>query len=144
MAKKKVVKKTEKTGCKKCDADIRENTSFCYNCGTSLTDDETTPTPEVAPEIAPEIEPESNDEHVADAKTRTALDDLAERLRLGEEADNKLAKAAAERKKARVVRKPREFTWESSEETPNGMLMIAALLITLLAGIVVLLTVLWK
>lgn len=126
--------------CEKCGADVRENTAFCYNCGTPVV--ETEPIVDEPDEILIE---ESNGDYPAEDATKSALDDLAERLKLDEEADDKLAKAAAERKKARVKqRKPKEFTWESSEDSSGGLLVVVALLISLVAGIVVFLTVFWR
>lgn len=120
----------ENAVCVKCGVDVRENTTFCYNCGTPVAESEF------------DVETEFNGDGVVDDKTKSALDDLAGRLKLDEDEDKKLAKAAAERKKARVnQRKPKEFTWESSEDSSNGMLVVVALVIALLAGIMVFLTV---
>ncbi len=119
--------------CEKCGADVREGTAFCYNCGSSLVEE---------PIVVPDLE--SNDKESVDEKTKAALEDLAERLKREEENDDKLAKAAAERKKARVSsRKPKSATWEQSDD-PGGFLVIAALAIAVLAGVVVFLTVFWK
>ncbi len=131
----------EKATCVKCEVDVRENTSFCYNCGTPLNGTELVSN---EPEAAPRNDKESV-ENAAVEKPKTALEDLAEKLKLDEESDNKLAKAAAKRKKARVSqRKQLEFKWESNEETHVGLLMAVAGLIALLAGVVVFLTVFWK
>ena len=77
---------------------------------------------------------------------RSALDELAERLNEedAEEAD-KLAAAAAERKKARVKpRKKRQMVWEPVDEGPGPMFIGLTLLICLLAAVIVFLTVYWK
>lgn len=127
--------------CEKCGADVRENTAFCYNCGTPVVV-EAEPALE---EVESAIDDASIGEEPSDDATKSALDDLAERLKLDEEADNKLARAAAERKKARVKqRKSNEFRWESSEDSAGGMVVVVALLVSLVAGIVVFLTVFWR
>lgn len=129
----------EKAVCQNCQADVREGTAFCYNCGVPVAQPgiEEMATIDEATDVAePQIDP----------KTKAALDDLAERLKLDEEEDKKLAKAAAERRKARVSQRKmsREFAWENSNESLGGPLLIATLLIAFFAAIVVLFTVFWK
>lgn len=124
----------EKAICENCGVEVRENTSFCYNCGIS-----------VVPEPLPEefgLQDEAED---VDPQTKAALDDLAERLKKGEEDDEKLAKAAAERRKARVKqRKPKEYTWEPEEEGVGIKMLVAIGAIILISGVIVFLLVFWK
>jgi uncharacterized Zn finger protein (UPF0148 family) len=119
--------------CSKCGAEVREGTAFCYACGGRVTDDR-----------VPENKETSNG---VDAKSQAALDDLAQKLRGDDETrvpDDKLAKAAEERKKARVTqRKSRDFVWEPRNDMPVGFL-ISALVVLIVAVMVILITVVWK
>ena len=128
----------EKVTCAKCDAPVRENTVFCYNCGNRVTDDPAIETAEAA-----ELNGSEGD---VDARTKAALDEMVERFRVDEvEHDNKLAQAAAERKKARVSqRKPREFIWEPQDDSSSNLIVVLAVLITVVTAVVVILTVFWK
>ncbi|HTH51537.1 MAG TPA: zinc ribbon domain-containing protein [Pyrinomonadaceae bacterium] len=119
----------DKEACSKCGAEVRENTAFCYACGNRVATEEPV-----------------NGKTEVDANTRAALDDLAEKLSSDEqpEAGDKLAKAAAERKKARVSqRKPKEFVWEPYDETPQGLLLATAAAFIIAVFVVVVLVV-WK
>jgi uncharacterized Zn finger protein (UPF0148 family) len=129
---------TENAVCGKCGAEVREGTVFCYACGARV----------VVPPEADKIktEPEANGSgQVVDKETQAALDDLAEKLQGTEVTDtDRLAKAATERKKARVVqKKSRDFTWEPREDAPVSILILA-LFAAVLVAIVVFVTVVWK
>jgi uncharacterized Zn finger protein (UPF0148 family) len=125
---------TAKEVCEKCGADVREGTTFCYNCGSPLV--------ELEPAIEEIVQPE---ETKVDDNTKAALDDLAERLRLDEDEDKKLAKAAAERKRARISqRRSSQYTWESSDDSSGIFLLIGALVIAFLAGAAVFIAVFWR
>lgn len=140
MPKKKTV--VEKPVCGKCGADVRENTAFCYNCGSSIT-----PEPEIehAEAIAPEPEPEAEPEPEIDERGRSALDDLAERLKQEEADSEKLAKAAAERKRARIrQRQPKEVIWEPDAGPAGLSLIVTAVVLALLAVLVVFFTIYWR
>jgi len=128
----------EKEVCEKCGVDVRENTVFCYNCGSPVGED--------SDELIPEEPAASNgDSSDLDAETQAALQDLAQKFKIDEEADNKLAKAAAERKKARVgQRKSKEFVWEPSDDSSGRLLFLGALLVAAAVAAVVFLTVFWK
>lgn len=124
----------ENAVCAECGVDVRENTMFCYNCGSPVGEIPTQPL--IASNV---VEPEVDDE------TQAALNELAEKLKIDEDADNKLAKAAAERKKARInQRRSTEYTWEPTEESSTGLIILLAILITLIAAGIVFLTVLWR
>ncbi|MEO6050891.1 MAG: zinc ribbon domain-containing protein [Pyrinomonadaceae bacterium] len=119
----------EKTVCEKCGVNIRENTQFCYNCGSS---------------VGARLVEDSNASQV-DAETQAALADLAEKFKIDEDADDKMAKAAAERKKARVIpRKTKEFVWESKDEASGRLVFLIALLITVTAAAIVFVAVFWR
>ncbi len=130
----------EKAICDNCGADVREGTAYCYNCGVPVSE-------VLSTESAANPEDRSFAESEApDAKTQAALDELAEKLKFDEEEDKKLAKAAAERRKARVSQRKRskEFTWEGADESPGGLLVLVTIVIAIFAALVVLFTVLWK
>ena len=97
--------KVKKDICEECGVDVRENTAFCYNCGSRVA------------ELPVEQAPDTNGAGPkVDLETQAALKDLAEKFKIDEEADNKLARAAAERKKARISqRRSNEYTWEPTE-----------------------------
>lgn len=125
----------EQAACQECGAAVRENTIFCYSCGTRL-----------APDDVKEADtiPENG---VGDARddTRAALDELAVKLKADETDDDKLAKAAAQRKKARVRRhRPKEVVWEPIDDSANGIIVVVAVLTALAAGVIVLFTVVWR
>jgi predicted amidophosphoribosyltransferase len=129
-----MVETVEKEVCRECGVDVRENTTFCYNCGSRVA------------ELPAATVPESNgSEPEVDAETRAALDDLAEKFKIDEEADNRLAKAAAERKKARLSqRRSNEYTWAPVEDRSSGLILLVALLITVITAVIVFLTVVWR
>src|SRR5438309_1093975 len=121
--------------CAKCGAEIREGSAFCHACGGRVKADE------VAAESS------NGSLRSNDAETQAALDDLAAKLK-GDapttEPENKLTKAAEERKKARgTQRRAREFVWEPHDEFPV-VLLIAVLVVLVAAVLTVLVTVVWK
>jgi len=84
------------------------------------------------------------------ANAREALDDLARKLNDDDAAlekkgqGDRIAKAAAERKKARVSQKRgRQFVWEPRADVPIS-LFIAVVLIVVAAVVAVFVTVVWK
>jgi len=124
----------EKQICEKCGADVREKTAFCYNCGesvlTAFVEDEST---------GPNGSSEPKDE------TKAALDDLADKFKIDEEEDDRLAKAAAERRKARVSnRKSARYEWQPTEDSPNLLFLLLTAAIFVLAVVAVVLTAIWK
>ncbi len=121
--------------CDSCGVDVRENTLFCYNCGSSVAE---------APAAETVFDVETNGAVVAkDTETQAALADLAERFKIDEvEDEGKLAKAAAERRKARIkLRKPAVFVWEPAEDSSNRVIVLLAVLVTVIAAAAVFLTV---
>lgn len=116
--------------CDSCGVAVRENTAFCYNCGKRLV------------EPAAEI----NGDHSAGISDegKAALDDLAARLKVDENAD-RIKNATAERKKARVApRKAAEEIWIADETRSGLMLFVISLVIFLLVMTIVFFTVYWK
>ena len=126
----------EKQVCEKCGAGVRENTVFCYACGERVE-------PPSVVDPADEIAGNGTKEE-ADPDTQAALNDLAERFKIDEEEDGRLAKAAAERKKARVSnRKTVQYVWEP-DDSPNHLFLVLAVVIAIIAAVAVLLTVWWR
>lgn len=127
----------EKEICENCGADVRENTLFCYNCGSRVA--ETDPGPIAKPE-----EPAD----VGSSEAESALADLAKKIKIEPPSEDevKRSKAAADRKKARGgPRKQRQVTWEPADEDgPNRILLLVSLLIAVMAGAVVFVMTFWK
>ncbi len=111
----------DKAVCGKCDAEVREGTTFCYNCGAQV----------AAPEVAAPVEKTSVDEIVEEKTDDTAT------------SGEKLSRAAEQRRKARVSqRKSNEYTWEPTPDSP--LVLIIALVIAAVALAIVFVTVYWK
>ncbi len=123
----------EKQVCDKCGVDVRENTAFCYNCGASVVSS------------FGEIAGANGNDAAVDDKARSALDDLAAKFKIDEEEDGRLAKAAAERRKARVGnRKSTRYQWQPADESPDLLFILLTVAIVGLAALAVALTVFWK
>lgn len=123
----------EKPVCESCGADAREGTTFCYACGKPLSE---------PIEISAEAIHTSNGSTVS-PEAQSALDDLADRFRIEEpSADEKLAQAAAERKRARVRARRNEIVWEPASD--NRLFIVFTLLIAVVTAVVVLIAVYWK
>lgn len=122
----------EKATCEKCGADVRENTLFCYNCGNRFG--------EAIKQTNGAVPNDMSDE------TKSALDDLAARFKIEEpESSDKLALAAAQRKKARVTpKRKKDEVWEGAEGRSGGVFFVISLLIFLMVAAVVFITVYWK
>jgi flagellar biosynthesis/type III secretory pathway M-ring protein FliF/YscJ len=126
----------DKEVCAKCGVDVREDTQFCYNCGGP-----------VAAVPATDATTTNGEETPASDETQAALDDLAEKLRADDAPEgDKLAIAAAARKKARVSkRQVKKVRWEPREDDLSaGWVLMAAVIVTVIVAIVVVLTVVWK
>ncbi len=122
----------ERDTCSNCGVDVRENTQFCYNCGS----------PVDASGIAVAAGPQ--DVNRSDAETKAALDELAEKLSNIDESD-KLAKAAAERKQARVSRKKtKEFVWEENSNNSGTLIVLISLLIAAFTAFAVYFSIFWR
>lgn len=120
----------EKATCETCGVDVRENTLFCYNCGSKL-------------DVVAAPASNGSAALISDGG-KAALDDLAERLRQSDGEEEKLAKAASERKKARIIqRKQREFVWEPRDDT-TALPLLFAIVVTVVTLLVVFLLVVWK
>ncbi len=122
----------EKATCENCGSDVRDNTVFCYNCGKKFEQDGNAFNGTETASISDEAQ--------------TALDDLAASLSVDNaESEDKLALAAAERKKARVApKKTKEVIWEADDTRSGFGFFIGSLFIFLLVAVVVFITVYWK
>ena len=128
----------EKAVCLSCGADVRDDTTFCYNCGKPL---------ERASTTIAEASRNGTTEEVPIEKPDTDLSKELERMRVEEETNSRdrLAMAAAKRKRARTSqRKPRQMVWVSAEESSNIVYILVTIVITATAAGVVLLTLYWK
>jgi hypothetical protein len=148
----------EKAICEKCGVDARENTLFCYNCGNRLSDSEMFGGSESEirslnddassePVGKPDTRLEDATSDGVNLKAKAALNELAERIRIEPPGidDEAVALAAARRKKARGARiKPRECVWEPVEGPPGRLMLIIVGVITILAALAVVVTVVWK
>ena len=123
--------------CSNCGVAVREHTQFCYNCGNSVADDLKVESSQTAV---------SNGLHSAnDAESRDALDDLAKRLKDDELTSDKLAKAAARRRKARAGQRktgPKQVVWEPVDELSAGLIILLAIMICAITALIVYLVVL--
>ena len=120
---------TEKATCNKCGVDVREGTSFCYNCGNEVE------------ELHDEKGSQNNEADDVTAISAVS-DEPVDSVKVNDDAD-KLARAADQRRKSRVgLHKPKEYVWEPVDDFRFAGL--AALLIVAIALGVVFLTVYWK
>lgn len=120
----------EKDKCGNCGVDVRENTNYCYNCGSIV----------VGEEDSLEHGSKGTEQ---DAKTKAALEDLENRFRIDDDEGISLAKAAAERKKARVSsRKTIKYEWEPIHGV-NPVFIIFVAVFVLFAVMAVIMMVYW-
>ena len=132
----------EKTVCEKCGVTVRENTSFCYSCGSPIVQVKIVDASVAGADAAPDA---NGAPAKLDVASQTALDDLAKMFNVDEAVDDKLAKAATERKKARVSqRKVKTIVWEPVEDSSTIPLVLFAAVITVIVAGVVILMVFWK
>ena len=139
----------EKAICHECGVEARENTQFCYNCGTARIEAQSVvdgqegedgtgqgPTKEAS------VDSSSNG---TVSPSGTALDELTARLKAEEPVDEKLAQAAEKRRKARVIRRqPKRYKWEPETDMLAARLLVFSVLIAFVAAVVVLITIFWK
>ena len=121
----------EKVVCQKCGAGVRDGTTFCYNCGSSV----------AGLSVADEAEKiETNVDAIEPASTS---DGFTETIKLDAPDGDKLSRAADQRRKSRAsLRKPKEYTWEPADDFRTVLLI--ALLIAAIALGVVFVAVFWK
>jgi hypothetical protein len=128
---------TERPACVHCGVDVRDGTSFCYNCGKSV---------EIPISKPDEQLHVSNGSAPVSDEARVALDDLERRFKAEDVADeNRLAQAAAERKRARVRSARRnEVVWDAAEPGVSVAFVVFTLIIVAITAVVVLIAVYWK
>ena len=90
----------EKAVCAACDAEIRDESLFCYNCGTA---------------VAPVVEPIAEPAEIAEPPVATKRPELRS--------------AASLRKHRRAYnRQPIEISWEPRENSPTAFILATVLL----------------
>jgi len=123
----------EKATCENCGVDVRENTQFCYNCGKPVAD------------IEIDVAASNGTAPAVSTEAQAALDDLAARFTPGEATDDdKLAQAAAERKRARVRARRNEVVWEPADGATGRLFVLVTILIFVMTAAVVMIAVYWK
>ena len=121
--------------CANCGVDVRENTLFCYNCGSRL----------VAEVV---VEGASGDAvRISKAANEGVLDSLSQQLEIeskGSE-NERLARAAEKRRKSRLeMRRSNEFTWEATDDRSSFVYLAFAFTVAIIAAAIVFLIVIWK
>lgn len=139
--------------CQACGADVRPNSMFCYNCGSSVTNGKT----EVSDVWLRESLAEENGETSAQSHETTKLDAavVEEKLAAPREIEEvektekfpktttiqeeaKLKSAAAMRRKAKSFQqKEVQVVWEDAEDASNAKLIIASVLLLIFAVAIV-------
>ncbi|MBL8181409.1 MAG: hypothetical protein JNL64_07315 [Blastocatellia bacterium] len=117
--------------CAECDADVREGTQFCYNCGKSVLVPQPDPEEVKVDSEALETVPET-DEIVSadDTKDLENADKAARR-----------ASAALERKRSRVSSKRQtKVVWEAPGPSADRVYLLICILLFVIAVAVVALT----
>jgi len=110
--------------CMSCGADVRDGTYYCYACGKPVV------TEPAGKSDVPELSETGPTKGLVKSKS---------------DKSEKLATAAAERKKSRVGhRKPKQVVWEEPGTGSNRVFVLVSLLIFIIAGGVVFLTVFMK
>ncbi|HMT09443.1 MAG TPA: zinc ribbon domain-containing protein [Pyrinomonadaceae bacterium] len=110
--------------CAECDAEVREGTQFCYNCGKSV--------------LLPESEPVTED-IVLDEQAPEKPDDTAE-LENADKAARR-ASAALERKRSRVSSKRQtKVVWVEPGPAADRVYLLVCILLFVIAVAVVALT----
>ena len=134
--------------CNSCQADVRPESLFCYNCGESLDIENTDQsvdilpqeeeiTPEDAPiekpdtEILPDEDSETNAKIIkTDAGQAAKIKEAAEKLNDKPE----LESAASLKKRGKTVKtKEVIITWEEHENAPNAWFIAITIFLTLFA-----------
>ena len=119
----------KKQGCENCGVEVRENTQFCHNCGKSVLE---------KGQDAMHVTADSNGAipNETSGEARSALDDLADKLNTDRSAEDPLAQAAAQRKKARTrPRKKSTVVWEAAEAGTDRVFVLTTLLIVTITDI---------
>lgn len=119
--------------CNFCGVDVRLDTLFCYNCGSSVA-------PEVVVALKDKEEfgaPKSSERFSADGNGDRSKREVADvpipKPNFQNEAD--LKSAAALRRKPKTFQPKRvEVVWEENENAPNGWFILAAILLALFAA----------
>ena len=126
--------------CRACGADVRPLALFCYNCGSAvapgvpLTENNNKKVENDWFQDEPvEEEFESKDELIADEKSE-AVEEIADDETAEKRDLSKMDSAANLRRRGKSVQKKRvEIVWEEHDNAPNGWFIFFAVLLTILA-----------
>ena len=121
--------------CNACGVDIRDGAFFCYNCGSSVTADVSSPERNGKNDVGEKTEklfyPEKTleDEKIPVVENKeTAENNEAE---ITPEAKPELKSAASMRRRPKTIQRKRiEVTWEEPASAPNIWFLLVALLLT--------------
>ena len=119
----------EKPVCGKCGFDVREGTTYCYNCGAR-----------VMAEADPSFDAQKTLVIESNGDGSAAGEPIIERT---SDPKERVKNAAKERKKARVTaRQPVEYRWEPAEDL--GYTLTWTVIVTLVVALITGLMVFWK
>ncbi len=134
----------EKQTCRACGVDVRPNTAFCYNCGSSITGEsggdaesgQTAPSPGDVVTERSKVTSSLDREPGAVEMPKTSLDVGSDRQ--GAQPFPKAAKdagaiAGSRRRAKSEPKKWSEATWEEHENAPNVWFLLMAFILTLFA-----------
>lgn len=117
--------------CAECEAEVREGTQFCYNCGTSVLIQQPDSEEAETESEAPETEPEAAETEAADYTKELENADKAARR----------ASAALERKRSRVSSKRQtKVVWEAPGPSADRVYLLVCVLLFVIAVAIVALT----
>lgn len=138
----------EEEVCRKCGADIREGSQFCYNCGRSLTSD-----PDAGevversidglseqPIAKPIIDPTPETTHRPDAHAAEKGSKTARPPRKAEQLESA---AAIKRRRRTASEKPVDVVWEQPARISKGF-VVATVIFLLIALVIIYLAVYLK
>lgn len=148
----------EKT-CNACGADVRPNSVFCYNCGSAVTPqvphsgNDTRKLSDdwfkgdLTEENSEEIIYEKTDPETVEDESKARTEEISESPGVEENAEEKVEESELEkrdlskmdsaanlRRRGKSIQKKRvEIVWEEHDNAPNGWFIFFAILLTLLA-----------
>jgi hypothetical protein len=133
----------EQATCAHCGAAVRENTTFCYNCGKRLApESDVVPSVEIDAANDADLNDESDKAFPPSAAEIKPEKPLSESIKVPKAEEEGISRAAEERKKARTKkRKVKEYRWQPESGRNELWLLIASVVILALAVVIVLMTV---
>ena len=135
--------------CNACGAEVRPQAVFCYNCGSAVVPDvtrEENKTQKFSDEWLKDYSPGKDSEEIVSEKTETEGELIEEKrdydtvvvekvVEENEKRDlSKMDSAANLRRRGKSVQKKRiEIVWEEHDNAPNGWFIFFAMILTILA-----------